>query len=117
MFQREEQSIVGACEAREDLPPKNPAGPGGQSLGFGGRRGGRPIPATEPSGACSWDPHGHRGAGTRTEVSKPGAEAAGVDDCSAWLSRREAGSQGWGAVVKWRKGSPPALRWGKHIDT
>ena len=113
MFQREKQSIVGACEAREDLLPKNPAGPGGQSLGFGGRRGGRPIPATEPSGACSWDPHSHRGAGTGTEVSKTGAEAAGVDDRSAWLSRREAGSQGVGSGGEMEKGLPSCLKVGE----
>ena len=32
-----------------------------------------------------------------------------------WIIAKVA--RGWGAVVKWRKGSPPALRWGKHIDT
>lgn len=112
MFQSEEQIFVGACEAREDLPSKNPAGPGSQSLGFGARRGRRPIPATEPSRACSWNPHGHRGTGTRMEVSKPGAEAAGVDNCSARLSRREAGSEGVGSSGEMERGLPSCLKVG-----
>lgn len=110
--QSEEQSIMEACEAREDLMPQIRVGPGGQSLGFGGRRGGRPIPATEPSRACSWDPHGHRDAGTRMEISKPGAEAAGVDDSSAGLSRRKAGGEGMGSGGEMERGLPSCLKVG-----
>ena len=110
--QSEEQSIVEACEAREDLLPQNRVGPGGQSLAFGGRRGRRPIPATEPSRACSWDPHGHRGAGTWMEVSKPGAEAAGVDNSSAGLSRRKAGGEGVGSGGEMERGLPSCLKVG-----